>query len=216
MHILVIVGMMLSKGSIMVIGLIGGIGTGKSAIADILEKNYESYIINADNIGHGFLKKSSVCYNELICAFGERILDHHHNIDRKELSKIVFNDQIKLTQLNAIIHPVMKKKIQELILQAKQTKQYQFIIVEAAILIEAGWVDLVDYIILVTCNHKERVKRLIASRDIDEIEAEMIISNQKKDEELLGYSNFVIDNSFNIENTEKQIYQMITRSKYEN
>ncbi|PKM95997.1 MAG: dephospho-CoA kinase [Firmicutes bacterium HGW-Firmicutes-1] len=190
----------------MVIGIIGGVGTGKSQIAAFLGSNYNAYVIRADQVGHEVMAKDTKAYHQIIELFGKSILDENGNINRKILGDIVFKDTILLNKLNNITHPLIYDEIVKQILEINNNiNQYDFIILEAAIMVEAMWTKLVDVIWLITCSKEVRMQRLMNSRNLSREKIENIISNQQSEEELQSYADVIIDNSLEIEATFQQV-----------
>jgi dephospho-CoA kinase len=176
-----------------VIGLTGGIGTGKSEVARILQ-DLGAVIINADQVGHKAYIPHSEIWQEVVKAFGEDILQPSGEIDRKKLGGIVFSDPEHLARLNRIMHPRMAKMVAERIkLLAEQGKSV--VVVEAAILFEAGWDSLVDEVWSTDSPEELVIGRLQARNGLSEEEARRRIGAQMSASERRRRSNVVIDNS---------------------
>ncbi len=193
-----------------VIGLIGGIGTGKSEVAMLLKNNHQAYILLADPIGHQLMKKGMLGYEQLVDCFGKRILDNHGEIDRKLLGTLVFDQvgaphQGDLEKLNAVMHPLMYGKIKLLLDELRKGQHYDIVILEAAVMIEAKFTDFLDALWCVTCPIEKRIHRLMTSRSMSLEKIKMIISKQRSLEEYMSVSNVVIDNGEDLEHTAKQI-----------
>ena len=125
-----------------VIGLTGGIGSGKTEVSKILE-SFGARIINADTLGHRIYRKNTKAWTKIVEEFGDTILDTAGNIIRSELAKRVFSSKNELDKLNNICHPEIKNLvITEL--NKLDSKKANVVVVEAAILIEANWQNLVD------------------------------------------------------------------------
>lgn len=213
MHILAIIGMKQSRGDdIMVIGIIGGVGTGKSQIATLLKNDFNAYVIHADQIGHQIIAKDTQSFHQIVELFGNTILDNDGNINRKTLGDIVFQDARSLEKLNNITHPFIYAEISSLISHAKRNSKYDFVVVEAAILVEAMWTKLVDVIWLITCSKEVRIQRLINSRSLSREKIDSIISNQQSEEALRLYADVIIDNSLEIETTIQQVKKEIIKA----
>lgn len=189
-----------------VIGIIGGVGTGKSEIIKYIAKNFNVAIIKADEIGHQVLLKDSPAYVEIVQHFGKDILDHNNDIDRKALGSIVFKDKVALEWLNKTTHPLIYKKVIDKMNEVKSSKMFDIIIFEAAIMVEAHWLNLVDYVWLITCSEEVRIERLMRSRNMSIEKIKNIIESQQKDSYLKSFANVVIDNSFKKEQTFKKVY----------
>jgi dephospho-CoA kinase len=162
----------------LIIGLTGGIGTGKDEAAKVL-KRLGAKIIDADEVGHKLLKKDTAVYKKVLKVFGEGILGAGREIDRKKLGFIVFKSRIKLAILNKIIHPPMKKEFAKAIAAYRKSGE-KLIVLNAAVLFEAGWDELVDKTILITAPKELRIKRL-QKRGIDKQKALIMISSQWSD-----------------------------------
>jgi len=176
-----------------VIGLTGGIGTGKSEAARILQE-LGAVIINADQVGHKAYIPQSEIWQEVVKAFGEDILQPSGEIDRKKLGGIVFSDPEHLARLNRIMHPRMAKMVAERIkLLAEQGKSV--VVLEAAILFEAGWDSLVDEVWSTDSPEELVIGRLQARNGLSEEEARRRIGAQMSASERRRRSNVVIDNS---------------------
>lgn len=199
-----------------IIGLIGGCGTGKSEVAQILKNNYNAYIITADDIGHDIIKKGTASYDKITKHFGIKILNSEGEINRKILGDIVFSNENELKLLNSFTHPYIYKKIENEIEQIKQNNRHEFIVLEAAVMIEAGLTELVDYTWVITCQMDIRIKRLQEYRNIPLGKIKKIIESQYSLLEYLSYSDYVIDNSEDINSTCNQIDQGIQLIKEDN
>lgn len=152
----------------------GGSGSGKSFIAKYMVSKLNGLFIEADKVGHELLKDTNVI-NELVDCFGEGIL-HEGLIDRRTLGQKVFGSQEALAKLNAIMHPKMYKLIEKMIVLSKE----KFIILEAAVMIEARFYELVDQLLWVDCEIGVRQDRLVKFRQIDPDRAEKMIHSTKR------------------------------------
>ncbi|MBQ6368834.1 MAG: dephospho-CoA kinase [Parasporobacterium sp.] len=198
----------MSKGTIMVIGVTGGVGTGKSTILQILKEKYNAVIIIADDIARDLMMPHEASYEAAVRYFGEDILTEGPGspIDRAHLAQIVFHDPEKLEALNNMTHPLVKTKIRSLI-DAYQSEGRGLIVLETAILIRAGYLDIVDELWVICADYETRVQRLMASRGYTREKTDSIIRSQMSDEEMTQYAALVIDNSRSIDFTEEQIRQ---------
>lgn len=194
-----------------VMGLIGGCGTGKSEVASILQKSHHAHIIIADRIGHELLLKGMPAYDRIVEYFGKDILAIDGEINRKLLGDIVFNNDQELEKLNNLMHPLMYDRINQCIVEITESKQYDFIVIEAAVMIEAHFIDLVDTLWLVTCPMEQRIERLMTYRNMPLDKIEMIISKQKTEEEYKKYANVIINNGLDLAHTSLQIQKEIDK-----
>ncbi len=154
-------------GTIPVLGLIGAIGGGKSRAAAILAGR-GALVIDADRVGHSVLRRRSV-RERLVARFGDAILDRSAAagspaIDRRALGTIVFADPEALAALESIVHPLMRRSFERMIARAERRGRVPAIVLDAAILLEAGWHDLCDQIVFVDAPRDQRLARLAAQR----------------------------------------------------
>ena len=187
-----------------IIGLTGGIGCGKTMILDYLKNEYDSFVIEADKIGHSIMDYGTPGYDSVVEAFGEQIVNNENDIpyiDRKILGQIVFCDNEKLELLNNLTHPLIHEKIVKLINNCNEN----LIIIEAAILLDSSLRELCDTLWYVYSDDKVRLERLQKYRNIDNEKALQIIKNQPTDKEFRNACQVVIDNSYDKENTYEQI-----------
>ena len=126
------------QNDIKVVGITGGVGSGKSVVMNILKEKYGAEIILADLVAHDLMEPGQQNYLDIVEAFGEKVLAKDKTIDRPALAKLVFGDQEKLSRLNAITHPNVKKEIFQRIQRIPEKGDASFIAVEAALLLEEG------------------------------------------------------------------------------
>lgn len=178
-----------------VIGLTGNIGTGKSTAASVI-KEFNIKIIDCD-----IVSREVVEYNEVLeilkDAFGDSIISEDGKLLRKELGKIVFNDKEKLDKLNSIMHPIMRKRIEECISEFSKTEK--ICVLDGAILIEAKFYDLVQDTILISSSEENQLKR-VHKRDGHDYEyIKGIIKSQMLLKEKEKYCKYIIYNNEGIE-----------------
>lgn len=192
----------------MVIGITGGVGSGKSTILKIMEQEYGARIILADDVARSLQAPGKSCYGPIVEEFGEEILDMSrpdHPIDRGKLSKIVFTDPSRLEDLNALVHPMVKAAIMQEISEIYNEDSEALILVEAALLIESGYLELLDELWVVYAEKEVRIARLEASRGYTREKCEAIMASQLTAEEYAEYADFIIDNSGDASETRRQI-----------
>ena len=197
----------------MVIGVTGGVGAGKSTVLKILEKEYGVSLIMADDVSRELMEPGGASYVAVVSAFGRGILEGSGEetppIDRKALAKIVFADEEKLTLLNSLTHPTVKSEIKNRIKEEYVKNPGALIAVEAALLIEAGYEDMLDCLLVVTADKESRIARLAASRGYSREKSESVIANQLSEEKFREHADFIVDNSGNIEQTQQQIAEIM-------
>lgn len=193
-----------------IIGIIGGVGSGKSEITKYIANHFNAYIIIADEVGHEVLKKDTIAYRAIVQKFGNCILTADKEINRKALGNIVFNDKKALEWLNNTTHPLIYNRVTDRINEAK-SKDYDIIIFEAAIMVEAKWLGLVDYVWLITSSEEIRIERLMKYRHLTLEKIKNIMMNQQSDAYLEKFADVIIDNSYTLEETLKRVYIEITK-----
>lgn len=190
----------------MVIGLMGGVGCGKSTILGYLEKTYDACIIEADKVAKEIMSPGNEVYEKVAKAFPEVIKNGY--IDRKILADIVFTDEEKLTRLNAITHPGTIKEISNMITKAENN----LIVLESAILIDSGLEKYCDELWFVYCDLESRIKRLMNNRGYSREKCISIINNQPADEAYNACADEYIDNSSSQEKTLEQIDMILRKN----
>ena len=188
------------------IGLTGGIGSGKSTVSQLLAE-LGAFVIDADKVGHEIYLPGKEAWNQVTAAFGQDILADDQTIDRKKLGAIVFGSDEARKQLNAIVHPLMFKDIEQRI-QAKRAKGFTApIVVEAAILIEANWTPLADEVWLVETNKEAVIERVAEQRGLAAKDTEARIFSQLSNEERRKHAHLVIQNDGSLEDLKQRVSQ---------
>lgn len=180
------------------IGLMGGIGSGKSTVTAMLAE-MGAPIIDADKVGHEIYAPDGPAYPDMVAAFGEGILADDRSIDRKKLGPIVFGDPAALKRLNAIVHPKMFIRMREMIDALRAGGERKPIVVEAAILIEANWQPLFNEIWLVMASRQHVITRIERDRGLKPEQTEARIKAQLSDDERRRHATLVINNDGSFE-----------------
>ncbi len=141
-----------------IIGILGGIGSGKSTVAAEFAK-LGCKVIDADKIAHELLLYKTAVKEKVVGLFGRTILDSAGKIDREKLAEVVFADADKLSSLNEIIHPLVLQRARELIKQYDCQNQVKAIVLDMPLLVEVGWDKRCDKLIFVDCEQKLRLDR---------------------------------------------------------
>lgn len=194
----------------LVIGLTGNIGCGKSSLSKILEENYFD-IIDADLISREIMNNSDLL-KDVFDTFGDNIKRNDGTLDRKKLGEIVFNDNKKLIELNSLTHPAIKKEIIKKINNIKSNNK-DIAIVDAALLIEGNFLDLVDKLVVITCNENIQLERIINRDNITKNEAMSRINSQMSQSEKIKFGDYIIDNSGDRETLIYDASKLITHIK---
>ena len=175
-----------------VIGLTGGIGSGKSTVSKLAEE-MGAVILDADKVGHEAYTPDSRTWCEVVAAFGDEIVAEDRSIDRRKLGAIVFADPAALERLNGIMHPrmfdMMKTKLDVL-----RQQGVKFVVLEAAILIEANWTPLVDEVWVTVASEPVVVARVRERTGLPEEQIRSRIQSQLSNEERTRQADEVIGN----------------------
>ena len=197
----------------MKVGLTGGIGAGKSTVADLFAQR-GAVVIRADELARQVIEKSTAGFDQVVSRFGENILDTNGEIDRAKLAAIVFNDQESLTELENIIHPLVREKSNQIM--NEQTPE-TIIVNEIPLLLEKGMQPLFDFLVIVISSEKNRLARLINSGfSKDQVLARM--SKQVDDETRKASADFLIVNDGNLDQLEvdvEKIWQTLQERKFQ-
>lgn len=191
-----------------VIGITGGIATGKTQVSKIIkELGYQ--VLSSDEISHHVLndKRIKAGYHQIVAIFGEDILDENKDIDRKKLGNIVFNDKEKRQQLEKILHPLIKERILKKIEQCTD----KLLFVEVPLLFETDFIDIVDKTIVVYADLDHQIWRLMARDKVDFPSALKKIYTQMSMPKKLELANYIVDNCHQIEDLPWQVRQVVNK-----
>lgn len=194
----------------MVIGLTGGIATGKSTVTEIL-KEFNTLIIDADIIARQIVEVGKPALNEIVHVFGKEILTDEGQLDRKKLGKLVFNDEKNLEKLNRITHPKILNEIQRKIATLRKTTAYPIVIIDAALLIEMNMTGLVDEVWLVVANQEQQIRRIIHRDHLTEEEALKRIQSQMDTKVKMQYADVIIENNEDLDVLRDKVEHEINR-----
>lgn len=190
-----------------VLGITGGVGSGKSRVLYELKEAYDAYIIEADKLAHTLMQPGETIYNAVVEAFGEEILcdEAPYEIDRRKLGEIVFNDEVKLKLLNSLSHPLVKAHILNEIKQAKEKGNVSLFVIEAALLIEDGYREICDELWYIWVSKETRIERLMAQRGYTREKCISIMESQSPDSFYKENTDCTIDNEKDYIFSSKQI-----------
>ncbi len=176
------------------VGLTGGIACGKSYVGQALA-GLGCLVIGADELGHQVLAPGGEAYNNVVSEFGPEIVTENGEIDRRTLGWKVFGNPERLARLNALVHPHVVRRENELIDEYAAREPHGIAVVEAAILIETGSFRRFDRIILVTCAQEQQIERAMRREGAVEGDVRARLSRQMPLEEKRKFADFVIDTS---------------------
>ena len=185
------------------IGLTGGIGTGKSEVSRIL-KELGATVIDADLVGHEAYTPHTPIWQQVVDAFGEEILQPSGEVDRRKLGPIVFGDPEALAKLNAIMHPGMAKMIQEK-MERLRGEGTEVVVVEAAVLVEAGWQYLFDEIWITNASEEQVVERVRRRSNLSEEQVMGRIRSQLPFEERSQHAQVTVMNSGGLDDLQWEV-----------
>lgn len=182
-----------------VIGITGGVGSGKSLILNYIKSHYNCEIIMADDLAKDLCKKGELCYKPLVKLLGTDVLDKDGEINKSVMAQKIFSDDNLRIGVNNIIHPGVKKYILKRIAYLRRKRTKDFLFIEAALLIEDGYKDIVDELWYIYTDEAVRRNRLKESRGYSDEKIDSIMASQLSEEEFRLNSDFEIDNSGNSE-----------------
>jgi dephospho-CoA kinase len=190
-------------GLMYIIGLTGGIASGKSTVSSMLT-GLGAYIIDTDKIAHAVVMPKQPALLAITAHFGHKIILPDGNLNRQILGDIIFKNPEERSYLEKIIHPYIEKQVEESVEQAEKLG-YKIVVIDIPLLFEAGWQHRVDEIWVVYVDSNVQVSRLISRNQLTYVQAVERINAQLDIKEKVKQSHVVIDNTLDIENTKKQV-----------
>lgn len=185
------------------IGLTGGIASGKSTVSTML-RNLGAQIIDADKLARQVVEPDQPAWKDIVATLGEDVLLPNRQLNRQALGNIVFADKHKRQQLEAITHPRIRQAAEEQLRQvAREGKQVA--VLDVPLLIETGWIDMVDTVWIVYVNSSIQEQRLMERDQLDRQQAQARIASQMRLQDKLQYANVVIDNGKSLAETQTQV-----------
>lgn len=188
-----------------VIGITGGVGCGKSEVLRYLKEKYQAQVLLADEVANELKEPGMPCYQPVVDCLGAEILDADGRIDKGKMAQVIFSDKEKLRQINEIIHPAVRRYIEQEIERQRKIKMFGFFFLEAALLIEEHYDQLLDEMWYVYATEEVRRTRLMQSRGYSQEKTTSIINKQLTEQQFRQHCSFVLDNSGDFEDTKKQI-----------
>ncbi|HHW06407.1 MAG TPA: dephospho-CoA kinase [Clostridia bacterium] len=195
-----------------IIGLTGGIGSGKSTVGSMLAQ-LGAVVIDTDRVAREVVAPGSTTLQEIVRYFGHDVLQADGSLDRKKLGSLVFADETKRKILNKITHPAIKNAVREKLGQIEQRDPGAVVVIEAPLLIEAGMTEMVDEVWLVTVAPEIQVKRVMERDGLSYEAAMQRIGSQLPSSEQMAYSDVVISTGQSLEQVRREIKRQWRRLK---
>ena len=192
-----------------VIGITGGIGSGKSLVANLLRDKYGAHILDTDRIAKEQMEPKGASYQAVVDYFGKDILSGNGLIDRSKLAAIVFNDKEKLLKLNDLTHPKVLLAVREEIQVIRDKKIAPYLVVETALMIESGYDFICDEVWYVHTPEEERRNRLKKERNYSDEKINCIFESQSKADAFRKRFLKVIENVGDKGKLEQQVEQLL-------
>ncbi|MDI6815439.1 MAG: dephospho-CoA kinase [Dehalococcoidales bacterium] len=189
-----------------VIGLTGGIGSGKSTVSRFLAE-LGAVILDADRIGHEAFKPDTEIWREVVATFGRQILTPNGDIDRKKLSEIVFGNPKAQAHLNQIMHPRMYEIVKAQLGEFRQ-QGVDVVVLEAPLLIEAGWTSLVDKVWVTVASEATVLSRLQEQKGLSKRQALARIRSQMPSAERVKYGDVVINSDCRLDELKARVEEL--------
>lgn len=197
-----------------IIGITGGIGSGKSTVSRIL-RDLGAAVIDADALAKNVTSGGSEALKELAEYFGDEIIDETGELDRKKLASIAFSDPVKLHALNSITHKYITERIAGAVETLRNAGKRDFIVIDAPIPVEKGFLDLADEVWVVTADRETRIKRVMERSELTYEEVISRINSQMRDDEYLRIADEVLNNDGTVEELEQVVVKLFLQKKQE-
>ena len=185
-------------------GLTGGIASGKSTVGRFFAE-LGAKVVDADRLGHELVRPQLPAYLEIVERFGKEVLAPSGEVDRKRLGEMVFSDPEKLRALNAILHSRIIERSEELAGRYLAENAQAVVMVEAALIYEAGLAERFHKMIVAWCRPEQQLEHLMANAGVSRQEAEQRLAAQMASEEKRRRAHYVVDCSGSKENTRLQV-----------
>lgn len=192
-----------------IIGITGGVGSGKSEVLNILENDHHAKIIQSDHVAHELMAPGAKSYDAIVQAFGNKILNDDQTINRPALGEIVFHDETKLSLLDSITHKNVDEEILARIDAFGKEEPDGLVVVESALLVGAGYEKKFDQLWYIYTREEVRYERLKASRGYSDEKIAQMIAKQQSEEQFKSMASHVIDNSGDLADTKAQIAKIL-------
>lgn len=188
-----------------VVGITGGVGSGKSEVLRLLEEKFNCGVIRTDDVARDLCEPGEKSYELIVKNFGETVLDMDGRLNRPKLASIVFEDEAKRQLLNQCTHPQVYEWVREKVREWRTKKDYSMIAVEAALMDELKEIGVCESYWYVYVKPEIRRERLRISRGYSDEKMDAIFASQLPEAVFLNGCDVVIDNNFDLKNVEKQL-----------
>ncbi len=196
-----------------VIGLTGGIGSGKSTVSSFLAE-LGAVIIDADKVGHELLKSDTEIRRKVVAAFGRQILAPDGEVDRKKLGGLVFESPQALSRLNRIMHPPINNAIKAQ-LERYRRQGAGVVVVEAPLLVEAGWTSMVDEVWVTVASEATVLNRLEKEMGLSQLESQARIHSQLSSKERVKHASVVINTDLSLDKLKAGVGRLWQRLQFD-
>lgn len=190
-----------------IIGLTGGIASGKSTVANMLVK-HGAHLVDADIMARRAVAPGSPALDQIKETFGEKVIAADGALDRAELRKVAFNDEEARAKLNEIVHPEVAKLIGEELVRIERDHPDAVAVVDVPLLFESGWQKLFAATVVVSVDEKTQIQRLMARDNASLVEARHALATQMPLAQKRAMANFFIDNSGSVEETREKVAKL--------
>ena len=187
-----------------VIGLTGSFGTGKSTVARMF-KELGARVLDADTIAHDLIRPGRDSWRKIVHWFGRDILNRNQSINRDKLAKIVFRKRQDLRKLEQIIHPLVVREIARCVRKIENSRKNEIVVIDAPLLIEVGLAKKVDTLIVVKLNRTEQIARALKQKGISRAQILKRIRSQLPLSKKIAIADYVIDNNGRKNDTRRQV-----------
>jgi len=197
-----------------IIGVTGGIGSGKSTVSRTL-RDLGAAVVDADVLARSVTAAGSEAVSELVRYFGNDIIKESGELDREKLASIAFGDKVKLHALNSITHKHIVERIRETIELLKSSAKWNYIVIDAAIPVDKGFLDIADEVWVVIADRETRIRRVMERSGLAYEAVTVRFNVQMSDEEYLRIADEVIYNNGTVEELEQTVVKLFLQKKQE-
>lgn len=190
-----------------VIGVTGGVGTGKSTVSTMF-KELGAKVIDADVLAREEIEPRRLAWRRIVETFGSKVLNEDETINRRALAAIVFDDPAARKQLEAIVHPQVLRRLKQQLHPIQRERRLSAVVLDIPLLIEAGYMDLVDRVVVVTAPEKAQRRRLKEKHGWSEEEIERRIAAQMPLSDKVALADHIVNNGDGLEATRRAVRQI--------